>query len=466
MSEKQLPVGFVSRMKDILGTEYEAFEEALLSSRSYGLRINPLKVSSENITELSDTWGIIDKVPWAEEGYYYNDDSRPGRSPYHEAGAYYIQEPSAMAVVQALDPKPGDVVCDLCAAPGGKTTHIAGRLDGKGTLVSNEIVNDRAKILARNVERMGITNCMVVNETPDSMAMHFPNFFDKIVVDAPCSGEGMFRKDDIAISEWSTENVELCVSRQKDILDSAALMAKPGCVMVYSTCTFEPDEDELMIADFIEKHPDWSIVSTGLEGILSSGQTKYGQEFEHVNRIWPHINKGEGHFLAKLVKNGETDRPLDAKIKSRDKTSAKKIVQFLDTELLSEGIVSEIIDESRIIINGEHVYLRPKYIADYQCKGLKIIRDGLELVTIGNKNRLEPAHALAMSLTPDATKYSCSLNDNEAIKYLHGETINIQLDIPNGSWILVTISGISMGWGKYVGGIIKNHYPKGLRINY
>ena len=198
-------------------------------------------------------------VAWAEDGYYFDPEERPGRHPLHEAGAYYIQEPSAMSVVSLLDPQPGELVCDLCAAPGGKSTHIAALLRGQGMLVSNEIFPNRARILSQNIERMGIPNALVCNESPEGLATHFPLFFHRIVVDAPCSGEGMFRKDDTAVSEWSLENVRICADRQRMILTQADQMLQPGGVLVYSTCTFAPDEDEAMIQWFLETHPDYTL---------------------------------------------------------------------------------------------------------------------------------------------------------------------------------------------------------------
>ena len=467
--EIKLPEEFTQQMQQLLGKEYESLERALSQKRSLGLRVNPLKVDKHLLDLNKNLWGINAKVEWADEGYYYRDDFRPGKSPYHECGAYYLQEPSAMSVVQALDPKPGEVICDLCAAPGGKTTHIAGRMNGKGTLISNEIVPERSKILARNVERMGISNCMVTNEDPASMLAHFPAFFDKIVVDAPCSGEGMFRKEDAAIPEWSLSNVEMCAKRQADILDCASGMVKPGGSLVYSTCTFEPDEDERQICAFLDRHKDWDIVDTGLTGISTRGRNEWSDNNSYdmslTTRIWPHINTGEGHFIAKLVRKGELTDSLYGKIKNADKGIIKKIIEFLHTELINSDIYGNEYAVDRFIINGEHVYLRPEFVSDIHCKGLRIVRGGLELVTI-NKNRFEPAHALAVSLRPQEAQNTCLLDINEAHKYLRGETINRTLECANGSWVLIVFDGLSMGWAKYVNGILKNHYPKGLRINY
>ena len=236
----ELPQVFRKKMKNLLGEEYEAFLESYDREREQGLRLNLLKTDRERFRE--ETEFSLKPIPWAEEGYYYGAKDRPGRHPYHEAGVYYIQEPSAMAVVSLLDPKPGDRVLDLCAAPGGKTSHIASRLQGKGFLLSNEIHPARARILSQNAERMGIANGAVFNEDSARLSAAFPEYFDKIVVDAPCSGEGMFRKDEGARAEWSSDKVRLCAQRQAEILENASAMLKPGGTMAYSTCTLSPEE--------------------------------------------------------------------------------------------------------------------------------------------------------------------------------------------------------------------------------
>jgi NOL1/NOP2/sun family putative RNA methylase len=322
----RLPEEFLERMRRLLGDEYEAFVLSYERERVQGLRFNTLKGSLERGLELCKARYGLQQIPWCEEGFYYDRESRPGRHPYHEAGVYYIQEPSAMAVVSLLDPKPGDRVLDLCAAPGGKTTHIAERLCGEGVLVSNEIHPARAKILSQNVERMGITNGIVTNEDSAKLKEHFPEYFTKIVVDAPCSGEGMFRKDEQARNEWSPANVRICADRQREILDNAAAMLQPGGDLVYSTCTFAPDEDETCIAQFLIRHPEFSVVSPEkhpkLEGIsgaraewiregyeqspeLTDCPSKIADQVADTYRIWPHKSEGEGHYLALLHKAGD-----------------------------------------------------------------------------------------------------------------------------------------------------------------
>lgn len=467
MEKKILPDAFSTKMKQILGTDYDAFEQALLDERSYGLRFNPLKVDRDRWDVLGQLLGVISAVPWAEEGFYYNQDAKPGKSVFHEAGAIYIQEPSAMSVVTALDPKPGERICDLCAAPGGKTTHIAGKMNGEGILVSNEIMTDRARILARNVERLGIKNCIVTNADPQTMANNFPGYFHKMVVDAPCSGEGMFRKDDTAIEEWSEYNVSLCIERQKEILDCAAQMIMPGGTIVYSTCTYEPGEDEGMIADFLENHTDWHLVDAGVDGLSYGLQISDNVDSEYVRRLWPHLQKGEGHFLAKLVRDGiylldENKVALNAKNKNSNAKTYEEALRFLHTKLFSESFLADI-DTKNMYLSGDNICLLPKGFADNYLKRLKTIRTGLELL-VRCKDRFEPAHALAVALKKDEAKYSFECDRQEAIKYLRGETVNITPgEIPNGEWVLVCYEGLSMGWAKHVNGVLKNHYPKGLR---
>ncbi len=316
MKEEQLirlPEQFTERMKELLGEEYQEFIDSYDKVRVQGLRLNPWKthwMTETDLEVLRNRFGL-ERIPWAQQGFYYDGASRPGRHPLHEAGAYYIQEPSAMAVAELLAPQPGERVLDLCAAPGGKSTQAAGKLGQKGLLVSNEIHPARAKILSQNVERMGIGNAVVTNEDSRKLLDYFPEYFHKIVVDAPCSGEGMFRKDELARQEWSIDNVKLCASRQAEILDNAAGMLMPGGRLVYSTCTFAPEENEASIQGFLNRHPDFYIedvgVPTGFEQ-FGAGQPQWAEggceELSRTFRIWPYRTEGEGHYLAVLRRRG------------------------------------------------------------------------------------------------------------------------------------------------------------------
>lgn len=373
-----------------------------------------------------------------------------------------------MAVVSLLAPKPGEVVLDLCAAPGGKTTHIAERLAGEGLLISNEIHPARAKILAQNVERMGIVNAVVTNEESGRLRTYFPEFFDKIVVDAPCSGEGMFRKDEQARAEWSEENVRICVKRQQEILDNAAEMLKVGGRLVYSTCTFSPEEDEDGIAAFLERHPEFSIVTDApeLEG-LSKGRAEWShhdcEDLAHTFRIWPHKVEGEGHYLALLEKTGEkaSERKRKAPKLWSDKTGKQLLCDFMKETFSEDAFVQMKQMADRCILFGEQIYALPQQMIAFD--GLRVLRPGLHLGTL-KKKRLEPSHALALALNKVQVQRSADYagDSKEILAYLTGNTLPI--DEKEKGWVLICVDGYSIGWAKAASGILKNHYPKGLRV--
>ena len=293
-----LPEGFLQRMETQLGEEYPDYLGSLERPRAVALRFNPLK------GEMPSLPFVGEPVPWENQGYYYAPDARPGLHPYHEAGVYYLQEASAMSAVALLDPQPGERVCDLCAAPGGKTTQIAGRMLGEGFLLCNEINPKRAKILSRNIERMAVANSLVTNEHPARLAEKYPGFFDRVLIDAPCSGEGMFRKEEAAVTDWSEETVAMCARRQAEILHSGAMLLKPGGRLVYSTCTFAPEENELCIETFLQSHPEFSWEAVDAPWFTPVGTGAF--------RLWPHKLLGEGHFVAVLRKKAgeETEIPI------------------------------------------------------------------------------------------------------------------------------------------------------------
>lgn len=481
-----LPVEFLSRMQTLLKDEFDAFIESYKQPKTYGLRLNPLKCRDR--LSVNDLPFTLTPVAWAKEGFYAVPEERPGKHPLHEGGAYYIQEPSAMSVVSLLAPRPGDRVCDLCAAPGGKSTQIAGCLLGKGLLVSNEIFPARAKILSQNLERFGAANCVVCNEPPDKMAAHFPLFFDKIVVDAPCSGEGMFRKDDTAIQEWTPKQVTICKERQEMILECADRMLAPGGIMVYSTCTFAPEEDEKMIAWFLETHPDYELddwkeilpsacgLEDGRADFLEPNSFDNTTTISKTLRLWPHKLQGEGHFAARLRKKGTLPANVfntepDFKAASAKGKKTKKKIDITDYEAFLKQFVSFAPENEAYTVTsllsagknyqyfGDELYLLPEQINS--LAGLKTVRSGLHLGT-RKKNRFEPAHALAMALHPEDVKQSVECAEEKALRYLKGETIPCPPEYK--SWTLVCYQGISLGWGKAQNGNLKNHYPKGLRI--
>ena len=505
-----LPKDFLERMKNLFSeAEYSEFIKAFDTDdeRFHAFRVNSSKcmdvkrlvdVLEGNALENAPGKALCSQVPWEEKGYYYDDILSPGKHPYHEAGLYYIQEPSAMAPVHFLEPKPGDRVLDLCAAPGGKSTQIADALKGEGLLITNEINRDRAKILSLNIERMGVRNAMVVSEDSFRLSEVFEGYFNKILVDAPCSGEGMFRKNEIALSEWSLDNVKLCAKRQKEILDNAAKMLLPGGRLVYSTCTFSPEENEQNIYDFLLDHRDFHVKEVELLGGMENGRSQWIidpeakdeitlSETERSIRLWPHRVKGEGHFLCVLERDGEINsdsarnyvpggrfvRAKSEQIKpfmefarealklSDDKVDSKNgdiELQLTDGDVLKGGFLSF----------GDQLYLAPADMPS--TNGLKVLRPGLHLGEI-KKDRFEPSHALALTIKASACRLSFDISsDSQDIKqYINGQTLRLASESPlykQKGWSIVTCDGYSIGWAKLAGGMLKNHYPKGLRINY
>ena len=380
-----------------------------------------------------------------------------------------------MAVAELLDPQPGERILDLCAAPGGKSTQIAGRMQGEGLLVANEVIADRARILSQNVERMGITNCVVCSEDPGRMAELFPGFFDRIVVDAPCSGEGMFRKDETAVEQWSEAHVRMCADRQLMILGEAAGMVRPGGVLVYSTCTFAPDENEGVISRFVQSHDDFIIEQIPHDAAFAPGRAEWTTSpapgLEHTMRLWPQRLRGEGHYIARLRRQGGVEGVLPLRHRAGDRTNPGKErrragkAQKDPKEVLQEFLVKELgLAEDWLAAQGgsverfgEQLYLVPEQMIAMQ--GIRVLRPGLHLAT-EKKNRLEPAHSLALALTAAQTDRTLALSREEAVRYLRGESL------PCGAqkgWTLLTYSGYPLGFGKAAGGQMKNHYPKGLR---
>lgn len=459
------PEAFLERMKKLLDTEYPDFLESLGQEPCRALRLNPLKTDETDL--LSHPPFHLSPVSWAENGFYYESQDAPGKHPYHEAGVYYIQEPSAMSAVPHLHVLPGEKVLDLCAAPGGKSTQIGCALKGKGLLVTNEIHPARAKILSSNMERLGITNSLVCNETPGRLARVFPQFFEKILVDAPCSGEGMFRKNEDAISEWSPDNVTLCASRQDEVLSEAVKMLRPGGRLVYSTCTFAPEENEETMERFLSHYPEFTLLE--------------------MKRLYPHKVKGEGHFVAvleKALENSEngaisfTAKPAPKSGSKKDsaesvvlKKAPKEFSDFLSDTFSEDGASffhnCLLENAAGFHLFGDQLYLLPGGLPS--LKGLKILRPGLHLGTI-KKNRFEPSHGLALALSRNHVKRTVPLSsDSPEIKaYLEGQALNLPAEAfpllaGKKGWCLVLADKYSLGWGKLSGTTLKNHYPKGLR---
>lgn len=490
MNKINLPKDFIDQIKEELPFDYEAFFECYEKEPVHSLRWNPGKAISDEIKEeILGRYGIDDgaHILWEKDGYYYSEkledeqENRPGKSVFHEAGAFYIQEASAMYPVSVLDPRPGEIILDLCASPGGKSTQILSKMNNDGFLVSNEIVPQRAKNLSQNIERMGYRNCLVTNEEPGDLSKHFQHFFDKILVDAPCSGEGMFRKNPLAIEEWSVENVELCRERQLDILHKATTMLKAGGEIVYSTCTFAHLEDEEVINTFLETHPDFKL--------------------DKMEYLYPHKVNGEGHFGARLLHSSKLDTLTDggvdeesfeevssngsknkkdkkfSKGNKKDKSNSKTDKQTLALAIklfeqfitkVADGAAVQELNKGEMLLFGDNLYRMP---LDIKIDGLKVERAGLHLGSIV-KNRFEPSHALAMALTRTEILKAHQLElleEESAIAYLRGESIGLdKLAVDSKEYVLdgyglVIYMDLVLGWGKLTGNQIKNHYPKGLR---
>lgn len=436
-----LPEGFLERMRRLLGAEYEAFLAAYSKPRNTALRLNPRKAAP-------DLPFCGEKVPWEPDGRYLTGAGRPGLHPYHEAGVYYLQEPSAMAPARLLDAQPGERVLDLCAAPGGKSTQLAAAMQGRGILVCNEIHPKRARILSSNIERMGVTNALVLNEHPARLAERFAGWFDRILVDAPCSGEGMFRKEDAAAADWSEQTVAMCASRQLEILRAAAKMLAPGGRLVYSTCTFSPEENEGVIARFLAEQPAFVLEEPSAPW-FDRGRPEWldisAPELEKSCRLWPHRLRGEGHFAAVLRLTADGARTM----------LPEETVQAAD------GEVREFCPSlaERTLCFGETVYFAPEELP--RLNGLRVLRAGLELGTV-RKGRFLPAHALALALNVFENELHLPADSRELAAYLHGDVLAGE----KCGWTLVFADQFSIGWTKGADGMLKNHYPRGLRKTF
>lgn len=448
---KNLPIEFKERMKKLLGNDYDAYIEAVNSEPVRGFRVNTDKISLDDFERLNNF--SSGKIPYVENGFYLNYD-KIGNHPYHHAGMIYVQEPGAMAPAECIDIDPDWVILDMCAAPGGKSTQLRSKLGKNGILVSNEIIPSRCKILTGNIERLGLNNTVTTCTDTSTLAKNFPKTFDMIMVDAPCSGEGMFRKDDIAIDEWSVDNVLKCAQRQSEILDNAALTLKNGGYIIYATCTFSLEENEMTVDSFLQRHPEFEITpvrkcveENTSDGILFEGCKCKNIEF--TRRFYPHISKGEGQFMAVLHNTLEPVETRSSPPTKKDKVE-KMIFDFLDETL------SVYEKEKVIMYNGNPVYFDP----DFE------IRKGVAFscgVTIGEvrKNYIMPHHQFFMASGSSFKRIiNLSPDSDEIKKYLHGE--EFETDCQNG-WAAVMVDGCTVGGVKVVNGRAKNHYPKGLR---
>ena len=430
----QLPEKFIENMKKQLPeNEWEAFFGCYQNKPYKGVRLNPLRGDRDELKALLPFLG--NPIPWEENGFYTTEE-KLGASPYHFAGAFYSQEPSAMSVAPLLKVQKGERVLDLCSAPGGKGTQLACQMQGEGIAVLNEPISSRAKILSQNVERMGIKNAVVLNEYPSALAKKFSEYFDKILVDAPCSGEGMFRKNsDEALSEWSEENIKLCAERQKEILSCAVKMLCVGGRLAYSTCTFATEEDEGQVEWFLQEFPQMKLVK---------------QE-----KLYPHKIQGEGHFLALFEKTAKTEE-IPARIKEASVSvtnGGERAYRDFEKGFFKEKFAKRLYENNGVL------YELPEGVFDW--KGLSVLRVGVRLGEVKN-GRFEPSHSLALCVKKAECKRVLDLDitDGRVEKYLRGETLDC--DVENG-WCLVCVSALPLGLGKVVNGTLKNHLPKGIR---
>ena len=458
-----LPETFKERMQQMLGRDYPAFLQSFENPFRNGIRCNPLKNISDILT------ADLKPVPWNPNGYYIDDKKKYSSNPLYHAGAYYIQEASAMLPAQLADARPGEKILDLCAAPGGKSTAVGAALQGQGLLISNDISRTRAKALLHNIEVFGITNAAVISEYPDKLTSYFPDFFDKILIDAPCSGEGMFHKEPSMVNAWMAKGPEEYHKIQKEILQAADKMLRPGGRLIYSTCTFSPVEDEGSISWFLDQYPEYYICDirqeqTFLADCLAPGRPEWGNgdpSLACAFRVWPHLAEGEGHFAVVLQKGNPLLVPTD---KKKKKTAVPKknrdleaFFNFLDKEKIHWDYEPE-----RLVFSKGYVRYVPEGMPE--LPGVHILRSGLFLGEI-KKGRFEPSTAFARALQPEECKnvIRYPADGTDILRYLKCETLSVDQNLPAG-WYLICADDCPLGWAKVQNGTLKNKYPPGWRI--
>ena len=458
----------------------EAFLESFDESPRRGVRLNSWKTASDDIKQILDSIGASKRVLWSENGYYIDTEGL-GKNPYYHAGAYYIQEPSAMLPAEILSPNPGDFVLDLCAAPGGKTTRLGEMMRGEGLLVSNEISKDRVRALLRNVELFGLDHMVITNETPEKLAERLPGFFDKILVDAPCSGEGMFRRDPQAVRSWEQFGPSHCRTVQEEILDKADVLLKDGGEIVYSTCTFNSLENENLIDFFLQKHDEYHVVShTERSGVTHCN----GEHFQGAMRIWPHLSEGDGHFCVHLQKGTASSRKdsfIAAHKKKREHGEvysvrvARDIYLQFCKEILTDTAYDDVKEraERYFLLYGDKTHILP--VSPIFFDHLKVVKMGAFPGTIKHTEKgsfFIPSHSFALSISKEKMQsnrcLSLEYTDERIWRYLSGETVflneNEQMNLSKKGYILLTIGSRSLGWGKRNGMMLKNDYPAAWRL--
>ena len=469
-----LPQSFLDSMKEILGEDYEAFLAGFDGQRQYGLRVNTLKMNLEEFERIAPFH--LKKVPWISNGYFYEAEDAPAKHPFYSAGLYYLQEPSAMTPASRLKVQPGERVLDLCAAPGGKATELGAALQGEGLLVANDINTARARALLRNLELFGISNSFVTNEPPHVLAERFPEFFHKIMVDAPCSGEGMFRKNPAVVDSWQEKGPEYFSKLQREIIVQAADMLLPGGMMFYSTCTFSPLENEKTITHLLKERPDMEVIPMEDYEGFAEGLTSYrGEVFDEscklCRRIWPHKMSGEGHFMALLHKKNGTPQQVQQTVSQSSIWWEKCKGLNKEQKAAAEDFFSHVniaYDEKRIDVRGDNLYYLPA--PKYDGRGLHFLRNGLFMGEF-KKKRFEPSQPFALALhAQDFDQVLDFPADDERLsRYLRGETLDVS-DLIAGEkkrkgWQLVMVAGHPLGFGKLVNNNLKNKYPAGWRKN-
>lgn len=469
-----LPQSFLDSMKEILGEDYEAFLAGFDGQRQYGLRVNTLKMNLEEFERIAPFH--LKKVPWISNGYFYEAEDAPAKHPFYSAGLYYLQEPSAMTPASRLKVQPGERVLDLCAAPGGKATELGAALQGEGLLVANDINTARARALLRNLELFGISNSFVTNEPPYVLAERFPEFFHKIMVDAPCSGEGMFRKNPAVVDSWQEKGPEYFSKLQREIIVQAADMLLPGGMMFYSTCTFSPLENEKTITHLLKERPDMEVIPMEDYEGFAEGLTSYrGEVFDEscklCRRIWPHKMSGEGHFMALLHKKNGVQQQVQQTVSQSSIWWEKCKGLNKEQKAAAEDFFSHVniaYDEKRIDVRGDNLYYLPA--PKYDGRGLHFLRNGLFMGEF-KKKRFEPFQPFALALhAQDFDQVLDFPADDERLsRYLRGETLDVS-DLIAGEkkrkgWQLVMVAGHPLGFGKLVNNNLKNKYPAGWRKN-
>lgn len=472
-----LPKAFEERMLRLLGAaELGKYKDSLIKPVYKALRVNTLKISAEDFKKLSP-WDL-ERVPWTKNGFYYEEEGKTpvSKHPFYHAGLYYMQEPSAMAPAQLLPVEKGDKVLDICAAPGGKSTELGARLEGSGVLVCNDISASRTKALLKNIELFGIRNAAILNETPERLSHHFPQFFDKILVDAPCSGEGMFRKESAMMKNWEEKGEDFYVNLQNEIIPHAVSMLKPGGYLLYSTCTFSPREDEMQVKKLLDlgleivdlqENP---LIKEEIEnGSIENGHPEWiGSDDLRLRgclRFFPHRVRGEGHFIALLKKGIEEESSFGAAFGSLDIKSGAADKNFKLPPCSLEFFEKvKGLDGFSTVMGKENLYLIPKELPE--LTGLHVVRSGILAGTVKNysKSTFEPAQALAMAIGAENFEDVISLShaDERCVRYLKGETIEVESD--RTGWQLVTVDGFPLGFGRAQGGKLKNKYSKGWRM--